>query len=262
MGRVVGRDVPPVPKLPASVVRAIIFVPLVALAAVASGDYILDLTRGLIYATLLLSLVLLTGYSGQISLAQYVFFGLGAFAMGKVAGGDSILGMGAAALIAVPDRRRHRPPGAPPPGPLPRAGDLRPGPGVARRDLPGHPHLRQGRRRRRPPADLRHQLQRRHAPSPSSAGSCSRWSASACSRSDAGPSGGGWPRCGTARRPAPPSASTCAAPSSPCSRCPPPSPASPAPSTAASASRPGSSTSSRSTTCCCSSSPSSAASPR
>ena len=102
VGRIVGRDVPPVPKLPASLVRAVLFIPLVALAAVMSGDYILDLSRGLIYATLLLSLVLLTGYSGQISLAQYVFFGLGAFAMGKVAGGDSILGMGAAAAIAVP----------------------------------------------------------------------------------------------------------------------------------------------------------------
>jgi branched-chain amino acid transport system permease protein len=51
---------------------------------------------------LLLSLVVLTGYSGQISLAQYVFFGLGALAMGKVAGGDSVAGMAAAAAIAVP----------------------------------------------------------------------------------------------------------------------------------------------------------------
>ncbi len=67
-----------------------------------AGDNLLDLTRALVYATLILSLVLLTGYSGQISLAQYVFFGLGAFAMGKVAGGDSILGMVAAAAIAVP----------------------------------------------------------------------------------------------------------------------------------------------------------------
>jgi branched-chain amino acid transport system permease protein len=102
VGRLVGRDVPAVPKLPATVVRGALFIPLVALAASLSGDHILDLSRGLIYATLLLSLVLLTGYSGQISLAQYVFFGLGAFAMGKVAGGSSILGMGAGALIAVP----------------------------------------------------------------------------------------------------------------------------------------------------------------
>ncbi len=102
VGRVVGRDTPPVPGLSASLVRAALFVPAIALLATVAGDNLLDLTRALVYATLLLSLVLLTGYSGQISLAQYVFFGLGAFAMGKVAGGDSIIGMGAAAAIAVP----------------------------------------------------------------------------------------------------------------------------------------------------------------
>ena len=102
VGRIVGRDTPAVPSLPSSLVRAAVFVPVVALLASVAGDYLLDLNRALIYATLLLSLVLLTGYSGQISLAQYVFFGLGAFAMAKVGGGDSLLGMGAAAAIAVP----------------------------------------------------------------------------------------------------------------------------------------------------------------
>ncbi|MGQ0432857.1 MAG: ABC transporter permease [Microthrixaceae bacterium] len=102
VGRIVGRDTPAVPGLRTSLTRAAIFVPAVALLASVAGDNILDLNRALIYGVLLLSLVLLTGYSGQISLAQYVFFGLGAFAMGKVAGGDSILGMGAAAAIAVP----------------------------------------------------------------------------------------------------------------------------------------------------------------
>ncbi len=102
VGRVVSRDTPAVPSLPASFVRAAIFIPLVALAAASAGDYLGDLSLALVYGVLLLSLVLLTGYSGQISLAQYVFFGLGAFAMGKVAGGDSILGMAAAAGIAVP----------------------------------------------------------------------------------------------------------------------------------------------------------------
>lgn len=102
VGRLVGRDVPAVPGLRSTVVRAAVFVPVVALLAQLAGDELLDLNRALIYGTLILSLVLLTGYSGQISLAQYVFYGLGAFAMGKVAGGDSILGMGAAGLIAVP----------------------------------------------------------------------------------------------------------------------------------------------------------------
>ncbi len=46
-----------------------------------------------------LSLVLLTGYSGQISLCQFSFMGIGAFVMGKVAGGGSFLGLIAATLI-------------------------------------------------------------------------------------------------------------------------------------------------------------------
>lgn len=102
VGRIVRREAPRVPGLARSVVSGTAFVPLAWLGAIAVGGYLMDFTQGLIYATLLLSLVLLTGYSGQISLAQYVFFGLGAFAMGKVAGGDSVLGLAAAAAIAVP----------------------------------------------------------------------------------------------------------------------------------------------------------------
>ena len=102
VGRLVSRDTPRVPGLPATLVRAAVFIPAVALLASIAGDNLGDLSLALVYAVLLLSLVLLTGYSGQISLAQYVFFGLGALAMGKVAGGDSILGMAAAAAIAVP----------------------------------------------------------------------------------------------------------------------------------------------------------------
>jgi branched-chain amino acid transport system permease protein len=46
-----------------------------------------------------LSLLLLTGYSGQVSLCQFSFMGIGAFVMGKVAGGGSLLGLVAATLI-------------------------------------------------------------------------------------------------------------------------------------------------------------------
>lgn len=60
-----------------------------------------------------LSLVLLTGYSGQVSLCQFSFMGIGAFIMGKVAGGGSLLGLlaataicaGIGALIALPTIR-------------------------------------------------------------------------------------------------------------------------------------------------------------
>ena len=46
-----------------------------------------------------LSLVLLTGYSGQVSLCQFSFMGIGAFVMGKVAGGGSLLGLVAATVV-------------------------------------------------------------------------------------------------------------------------------------------------------------------
>jgi branched-chain amino acid transport system permease protein len=46
-----------------------------------------------------LSLVLLTGYSGQVSLCQFSFMGIGAFVMGKTAGGGSLIGLVAATVI-------------------------------------------------------------------------------------------------------------------------------------------------------------------
>ena len=45
------------------------------------------------------SLVLLTGYSGQVSLCQFSFMGIGAFVMGKVAGGGSLGGLLAATAV-------------------------------------------------------------------------------------------------------------------------------------------------------------------
>ena len=55
------------------------------------------LGQGMVLAFIMLSLVLLSGYGGQVSLCQMTFVGLGAFAMGKV-GGD--LGLLAAAGLA------------------------------------------------------------------------------------------------------------------------------------------------------------------
>lgn len=57
-------------------------------------------SEGLALALVMLSLVLLTGYAGQTSLCQLTFAGLGAFAMGKVAGGASPLGLLAAVGLA------------------------------------------------------------------------------------------------------------------------------------------------------------------
>ncbi|WP_436796034.1 ABC transporter permease [Actinospongicola halichondriae] len=103
VGRLVGRDEPRTPSLRESAVGAVVFVGAVSLiSAVMPSDYLLDAGRSMVYAVLLLSLVVLTGFSGQISLAQYVFLGVGAWAMGSVGGGDSILGLVAAAAVAVP----------------------------------------------------------------------------------------------------------------------------------------------------------------
>ena len=102
-GRVAGRKAPTVPGGLATVLRGIAFVGVAAVVAQLAPDrYLPDLTRGVIYGVMALSLVLVTGYSGQVSLCQYVFVALGAWAMGSWFGGDSLLGMVVAGLVAVP----------------------------------------------------------------------------------------------------------------------------------------------------------------
>lgn len=62
-----------------------------------------DLTtagQGVVFAMIMLSLVLLVGYAGQISLAQMTFVGLGAFVMGKYFGGASLWGIVFAAVAS------------------------------------------------------------------------------------------------------------------------------------------------------------------
>jgi branched-chain amino acid transport system permease protein len=106
VGRVVGRNTPAVPGMRSSLARAGVFVAgVVVLANVMPGSwqqYLPDMTRGVIYALILLSLVVLTGFSGQVSLSQYVFVAIGAWAMGKTFGGDSLAGMVLAGAAAVP----------------------------------------------------------------------------------------------------------------------------------------------------------------
>jgi branched-chain amino acid transport system permease protein len=57
--------------------------------------------RGVALAIIMLSIVMLTGYGGQVSLCQLTFAGLGAFAMSKVGGnGGSLVGILAAVALA------------------------------------------------------------------------------------------------------------------------------------------------------------------
>jgi len=100
-GRIVGRDEPAVPSLRGSLLGAAALVAGVAfLTTVLPNDVHGDIVRGLVVATIALSLVALTGLSGQVSLTQYLFVGIGAFVTGKAFGGDSILGMLLGGLVA------------------------------------------------------------------------------------------------------------------------------------------------------------------
>jgi branched-chain amino acid transport system permease protein len=103
-----------------SLVAGVVFFGVAAVVAVVfdntafKGTTVLDL-GGVVMALGIvgLSLVLVTGYSGQVSLCQFSFMGIGAFVMGKIAGGGSLLGLVAAtvvcaavgALIALPTIR-------------------------------------------------------------------------------------------------------------------------------------------------------------
>lgn len=85
-----------------SLVAAAVFVVVcVAAAGVLAGSSLAYVTTGLSVGIIMLSLVLLTGYGGQVSLCQLTFAGLGAYAMSKVGGtGGSLLGLLAAAGLA------------------------------------------------------------------------------------------------------------------------------------------------------------------
>jgi branched-chain amino acid transport system permease protein len=68
-------------------------------AGVLSEGNLIYFGRGIVLGIVMLSLVLLTGYGGQVSLCQMTFAGLGAFFMGKLFGGDSVVGLLAAFVI-------------------------------------------------------------------------------------------------------------------------------------------------------------------
>jgi branched-chain amino acid transport system permease protein len=78
---------------------------LLALPRMISSQRLFTVNALLIYAVILLSLVILTGYSGQISLAQASFVGIGAFTAGHLStrsGSGFLLALLLAAAIAAP----------------------------------------------------------------------------------------------------------------------------------------------------------------
>ncbi len=120
VGRLTTMKAPRVAGAAESLVAGVAFLVVVAVAALVfattefRGTSVLDL-GGLVMCLGIvgLSLVLVTGYSGQVSLCQFSFMGIGAFVMGKVAGGGSVLGLlaatgicaGIGALISLPTVR-------------------------------------------------------------------------------------------------------------------------------------------------------------
>jgi len=78
---------------------AVVVVTILA-AAFLSGTLLTTVSSGLVLGLIALSLVLLTGYAGQVSLCQLTFVGIGSFAMGHVAGGGSWLGVLVAVAVA------------------------------------------------------------------------------------------------------------------------------------------------------------------
>ena len=101
VGRLVGGRTPRVPGLRASAGWSGVFVAAaVVVASIRTPAQLFDLSAGLVAGIVILSLVVLVGYAGQVSLCQYTFVGIGAATMGKFFGSGSPFGLVAATVVA------------------------------------------------------------------------------------------------------------------------------------------------------------------
>ncbi len=103
VGRQAGERGPRVPSFMESVQGGMLLV-VVALGVsfLLSDAELVRAGQGLALSIVMLSLVVLTGYGGQVSLAQMTFVGIGAFAMARFGAGGSPLGLLMAPLLAAP----------------------------------------------------------------------------------------------------------------------------------------------------------------
>ncbi len=100
-GRLAVRPSPRVVTARQSIAGAVLLVAGMAVLAVLAGATALaTLSQGLAFGIVGLSLVLLVGYAGQVSLCQLTFMGIGAFTMGKVLGGGSWWGVLVAVVVS------------------------------------------------------------------------------------------------------------------------------------------------------------------
>jgi branched-chain amino acid transport system permease protein len=114
VGRVVRLRPPRVASLTMTLVGGVVLVAVtVVLAALITGNNLYTLGVALTVGLAALSLVLLSGYGGQVWLCQFTFLGLGSWAMTKIDGGSSVLGVlaaiglcaGAGGILALPALR-------------------------------------------------------------------------------------------------------------------------------------------------------------
>lgn len=99
VGRVVGATVPRIPSLRASLIgSAALIVSVLVVSGFVERSTQARIGQGLALAFIMLTLVLLTGYGGQVSLCQLTFAGVGAFVVSQV--GANLLGFGLALLAA------------------------------------------------------------------------------------------------------------------------------------------------------------------
>ena len=113
-GRLAVRPPPRVVTARQSAAGALVLVAgMVVLSAMVGATALSTLSQGMALGIVGLSLVLLVGFAGQVSLCQLTFMGIGAFTMGKVFGGDSWWGLllsvvvsgAVGALVALPALR-------------------------------------------------------------------------------------------------------------------------------------------------------------
>jgi branched-chain amino acid transport system permease protein len=79
---------------------AVVVVMTVIAGVFLTGTLLTTVSQGFVFAIIALSLVLLTGYAGQVSLGQLTFVGVGSYAMGHFDGGGSWYGVVLAFLVA------------------------------------------------------------------------------------------------------------------------------------------------------------------
>ncbi len=100
-GRLAVRAAPKVVTARQSAAGAVLLVAvMVVLAVMVGATALTTLSQGLALGIVGLSLVLLVGFAGQVSLCQLTFMGIGAFTMGKTLGGDSWWGLLLAVVVS------------------------------------------------------------------------------------------------------------------------------------------------------------------